>query len=147
MSLTKQGHHLGVHWGMDEDRRQIEAILDALETFDDRIEALAEQISEHRAESVMHYEALRRLIEAGGAAGWPNAPELTSDELYAAAEASVIDVGKASTSYLQRRLGIGYARAATLMDMLFAKGVIGPADGSKPRTVLIEKASSDPEEA
>lgn len=132
---------------MDENRRQIEAILDALETFDERIAALAEQISEHRSESVMHYEALRRLIEAGGTAGWPNAPELTSDELYAAAEAAVIEAGKATTSYLQRRLGIGYSRAAMLMDMLFAKGVIGPADGSKPRKVLTEKAGGDTDEA
>lgn len=59
-----------------------------------------------------------------------------SDELYPEAKKTVIDAGKASTSYLQRKLGVGYARAARLMDMLEEKGVIGPADGSKPRDVV-----------
>jgi S-DNA-T family DNA segregation ATPase FtsK/SpoIIIE len=48
----------------------------------------------------------------------------------------VIKAGKASTSYIQRRLRVGYSRAARLMDLLEEKGVIGPADGSKPREVL-----------
>ncbi|HEY4522299.1 MAG TPA: DNA translocase FtsK, partial [Candidatus Paceibacterota bacterium] len=48
----------------------------------------------------------------------------------------VIDAGKASTSYLQRKLGIGYARAARLMDLLEERGVIGPSDGAKPRDVI-----------
>ena len=42
----------------------------------------------------------------------------------------------ASTSYLQRKLGIGYARAARLMDLLEERGVIGAADGAKPRGVI-----------
>jgi S-DNA-T family DNA segregation ATPase FtsK/SpoIIIE len=58
------------------------------------------------------------------------------DELYPEAKKTVIEAGKASTSYLQRKLGIGYARAAKLMDILEEKGVIGPADGSKPRSVI-----------
>jgi len=48
----------------------------------------------------------------------------------------VAAAGRASTSYLQRKLKIGYSRAARLMDVLEARGVIGPADGSKPREVL-----------
>jgi DNA segregation ATPase FtsK/SpoIIIE, S-DNA-T family len=58
------------------------------------------------------------------------------DELYPEAKKTVVEAGKASTSYLQRKLGIGYARAAKLIDMLEEKGVIGPADGSKPRPVI-----------
>ena len=58
------------------------------------------------------------------------------DDLYADAKAAVEEAGRASTSYLQRKLKIGYSRAARLMDVLEAKGVIGPADGSKPREVL-----------
>ncbi|MBI5406051.1 DNA translocase FtsK 4TM domain-containing protein [Candidatus Kaiserbacteria bacterium] len=58
------------------------------------------------------------------------------DDLYEDARAAVEEVGRASTSYLQRKLKIGYSRAARLMDVLEAKGVIGPADGSKPREVL-----------
>lgn len=58
------------------------------------------------------------------------------DALYEDARETIIHAGKASTSYLQRKLRVGYARAARLMDMLEERGVIGPADGSKPREVL-----------
>ncbi len=58
------------------------------------------------------------------------------DELYPEAKKTIIEAGKASTSYLQRKLGVGYARAARLMDLLEQRGVIGPADGSKPRDVI-----------
>lgn len=58
------------------------------------------------------------------------------DTLYEEARATVEAAGRASTSYLQRKLKIGYSRAARLMDVLEAKGVIGPADGSKPREIL-----------
>jgi S-DNA-T family DNA segregation ATPase FtsK/SpoIIIE len=47
----------------------------------------------------------------------------------------VIEAGKASASYLQRKLKVGYARAARLLDMLEEHGVIGPGDGAKPREV------------
>ena len=58
------------------------------------------------------------------------------DELYGAAKQTVIEAGKASTSYLQRKLGVGYARAARLMDILEERGIIGPADGAKPREII-----------
>jgi S-DNA-T family DNA segregation ATPase FtsK/SpoIIIE len=58
------------------------------------------------------------------------------DDLYEEARTAVEEAGRASTSYLQRKLKIGYSRAARLMDVLEAKGVIGGADGSKPREVL-----------
>lgn len=64
------------------------------------------------------------------------------DEMYEEARACVIESGKASTSYLQRRLGLGYARAARIMDMLESRGVVGPADGAKPREIL-EKINRD----
>jgi S-DNA-T family DNA segregation ATPase FtsK/SpoIIIE len=60
------------------------------------------------------------------------------DELYAEAKKTILEAGKASTSYLQRKLGIGYARAARLMDILEDRGVIGAADGAKPRSVIGE---------
>ncbi len=60
------------------------------------------------------------------------------DDLYEEARETVIRAGKASTSYLQRKLRIGYARAARLMDILEEKGVIGEGSGSKPRDVLIK---------
>ena len=60
------------------------------------------------------------------------------DDLYEDARMTVIEAGKASTSYLQRKLGVGYARAARLVDMLEERGVIGPGSGAKPREVLIK---------
>lgn len=60
------------------------------------------------------------------------------DEMYEEAKLAVIQQGKASTSFMQRKLGIGYARAARLIDALEKKGVIGPGEGAKPREVLID---------
>jgi S-DNA-T family DNA segregation ATPase FtsK/SpoIIIE len=59
------------------------------------------------------------------------------DALYEEARAIIVEAGKGSTSYLQRKLKVGYARAARLMDMLEERGVIGAADGAKPREVLV----------
>ncbi|MBI5621798.1 DNA translocase FtsK [Candidatus Falkowbacteria bacterium] len=59
------------------------------------------------------------------------------DDLLEEARDLVITAGKASASYLQRRLRIGYARAARLLDLLENEGIIGPADGARPRDVLI----------
>ncbi len=61
------------------------------------------------------------------------------DELLEEAKEIVINQGKASTTFLQRRLRIGYARAASIMDNLEELGIIGPANGSKPREILISK--------
>ncbi len=60
------------------------------------------------------------------------------DSLYDQAKAIVIETQSASTTYLQRKLKIGYARAASLMDELEMHGVISSQEGSKPRRVLIE---------
>ena len=59
------------------------------------------------------------------------------DELYDDAVKIVMDMGKASTSVLQRRLRIGYGRAASLLDAMERDGIIGPPDGTKPRALLI----------
>ncbi|MDP2788602.1 MAG: DNA translocase FtsK [bacterium] len=64
------------------------------------------------------------------------------DEIYEEARQIVVEAGKASTSYLQRKLKLGYARAARLMDRLEERGVIGPGEGAKPREVL-EKIDRD----
>lgn len=58
------------------------------------------------------------------------------DDLFGEAKQAVIEAGKASTSYLQRKLRIGYGRAARLMDILEERGIIGPQDGAKPRAIL-----------
>jgi DNA segregation ATPase FtsK/SpoIIIE, S-DNA-T family len=59
------------------------------------------------------------------------------DDLYKDAVKVVIDSGKASASLLQRRLRVGYARAARLIETMEDQGIIGPADGARPREVLI----------
>ena len=70
------------------------------------------------------------------------------DELYEDAKAAVIEAGKASTSYIQRRLRVGYSRAARLVDLLEDRGVISAADGAKPRSILTggAPAASDTDE-
>lgn len=59
-----------------------------------------------------------------------------SDSLYKEAESIVLSTGNASTTFLQRKLKIGYARAASLMDQLESRGIVTPPDGSKARKVL-----------
>jgi len=72
--------------------------------------------------------------------------EEIDDNLYEQAREEVIKAGKASTSYIQRKLRVGYARAARLMDVLEERGVIGPADGAKPREVLGGSQGTEPEQ-
>jgi len=62
--------------------------------------------------------------------------EGTADPLYQDAVRVVLEAGKASTSTLQRRLRLGYGRAARILDMMQREGIIGPPDGSRPREVL-----------
>ena len=71
--------------------------------------------------------------------GFDDADDI-DDTLYEDARITVEEAGRASTSYLQRKLKIGYSRAARLMDVLEEHGVIGPADGSKPREILTKDA-------
>lgn len=61
------------------------------------------------------------------------------DELFEAAKDIIVKAGKASTSMLQRRLSIGYGRAAKILDMLEEAGIIGPSNGAKPREVMISR--------
>lgn len=65
------------------------------------------------------------------------------DSMYEQAKSIVVETKNASTTFLQRKLKIGYARAASLMDELEMKGVIGPQEGSKPRRILVEGGPSD----
>jgi hypothetical protein len=62
-----------------------------------------------------------------------------SDEYFEEAKETIINSGKASTTFLQRKLRIGYARAASLLDALEEAGVVGPSNGAKPREILITR--------
>ena len=72
-------------------------------------------------------------------------PSDNLDPLFADAKQTIIEAGKASASLLQRRLKIGYARAARILDELEAAGIIGPADGAKPRDILLTTQETDDE--
>ena len=77
----------------------------------------------------------------GKSAGAPEpAGESPDDELLSAAVDVVLETGQASVSMLQRRLKLGYARAARLVDQMEERGYVGPFEGSKPRQLLIDKA-------
>ena len=65
------------------------------------------------------------------------------DPLFEEAKEVVLESGKASTSLLQRRLKLGYARAARIIDELEAAGIVGPGDGAKPREILALKSADD----
>lgn len=92
-------------------------------------------------ESVIHeieQHAEKKEKDAKGVGGADPAGE-DYDELLPAAIEVVLDVGQASVSMLQRRLKLGYGRAARLVDQMEEKGVVGPFEGSKPRQLLITK--------
>ncbi len=76
-------------------------------------------------------------VVGGGPAG--DGGEEVDDDLYHDAVRVVCEMGRASTSTLQRRLRVGYGRAARLIDLMEKDGIVGPADGSKPREVLKKK--------
>ncbi len=76
------------------------------------------------------------ILQFGSREGASAGEEAIDDDLYGQAKQVVIQAGKASASLLQRRLRIGYARAARILDLLESQGVIGPADGARPRDVL-----------
>ena len=64
----------------------------------------------------------------------------SADELLPAAVEVILETGQASVSMLQRRLKLGYSRAARLVDQMEQKGYVGPFEGSKPRQLLITRA-------
>ena len=68
-----------------------------------------------------------------------NAEELDGDEMLPAAVDVILETGQASVSMLQRRLKLGYARAARIVDEMEEKGIVGPFQGSKPRDILVTK--------
>jgi S-DNA-T family DNA segregation ATPase FtsK/SpoIIIE len=68
-----------------------------------------------------------------------NNEEMDGDEMLPAAVDVILETGQASVSMLQRRLKLGYARAARIVDEMEEKGIVGPFQGSKPRTIMVTK--------
>ncbi len=109
---------------------------------DDEVEAVVEYIKgDHTSdydEDVMHEIERQAAVEKRQKTGLAeDGPE--EDPMLSAAIETVVELGQASTSLLQRKLKLGYARAARLVDMMEERGVVGPYEGSKPRQVLITK--------
>lgn len=86
-------------------------------------------------------EVVTQAVGTSGARGGSGSgSSLSSDDKFEEAVRTVCNDGKASASLLQRRLKVGYARAAALLDDMHAAGIIGPQEGSKPRDILISNA-------
>ena len=120
---------------------------------DSEVEAVANYVKEHFAstydQSVM--EDIERKAEQTGSKGAPatasdpdpSADELAHDEMLPEAVEVILETKQASVSLLQRRLKLGYARAARIVDEMEEMGVVGPFVGSKPRQILITKEQWD----
>jgi len=111
-------------------------------------------VSDEEVESIVNFcatqseqkfeESIQRVIESG-ASGDEGGEEEVSDadeEIIQKCVEVLMVEGKASTSLLQRRLRLGYTRAARMIDILEQRGMVGPADGARPREVLIPGARS-----
>jgi len=100
---------------------------------DEEIHRVVEFIKQQRQpvydESILEYEEKEGLFRS----------HMKRDKLYDEAVNVVLQTGQASVSILQRRLGIGYTRAARLIDMMEEDGIVGPYQGSKPREILIDR--------
>ena len=112
---------------------------------DAEVEAVANYVKEHY---LAHYdqqvmdEIEKKAAQTGKKAAAevePNDEELDGDEMLPAAVDVILETGQASVSMLQRRLKLGYARAARIVDEMEEKGIVGPFQGSKPREILITK--------
>lgn len=86
-----------------------------------------------------NYELLAQRVKEVAEAEVAAIEDSERDELYARAVELVQLNGQASTSFLQRRLRVGYNRAARMIEMMQEDGIVGPADGAKPREVLVRK--------
>ena len=93
--------------------------------------------AEYNEEILEHIEKQAEAAESGG--GSLGDPSEDEDEMLMDAIDVVMDCKQASVSMLQRRLKLGYARAARIVDQMEERGIVGPCEGSKPRQILISK--------
>jgi len=106
---------------------------------EDEVKRVVEYLKDAYMDEIPDQIELSGSIEKGGGGLFSDSLEGGSngdDDLFEEAREVVIRDQKASTSYLQRKLGVGYARAAKLIDMLEERGVVGPGNGAKPREVI-----------
>lgn len=115
---------------------------------DSEVEAVTAYVKEHYTadyDQQVLEDIEKKALQTGKKAAAPSADpaptseELDGDELLPDAVDVVLETGQASVSMLQRRLKLGYARAARIVDEMEEKGIVGPFQGSKPRSILITK--------
>jgi S-DNA-T family DNA segregation ATPase FtsK/SpoIIIE len=113
---------------------------------DPEVEAVANYVKENyntNYDQTIMEEIERKAVQTGNKSSAadpePNAEELEGDEMLPAAVDVILETGQASVSMLQRRLKLGYARAARIVDEMEEKGIVGPFQGSKPRAILVTK--------
>ncbi len=114
-------------------KKEITKLQQTVDDLSDNLKIISERQNSQYTDIVMQLKIIEDEIQN---ANESMSAGLTIDELYALARTVVIANGKASTSFIQRKLEIGYSRAAHLMDILQQRGVIGPANGSKPHEIL-----------
>ena len=112
---------------------------------DSEIEAVVDFIKNSRDPVVYDKEILDEIerqaaADSSGKKGGASDSGDAVDDLFEDAVQCVLEAGQCSTSYLQRRLKVGYARAARLVDEMENRGIVGPPDGSKPREVLVTRS-------
>ncbi len=100
---------------------------------EDEINDIVDFVKKNQGEPQFLHEITKVTEEKGGVDGI----EYLDDPKYDDAVRVVLSTGQASASYLQRRLKLGYSRAARLIEIMEANGVVGPSQGSKPREILI----------
>ncbi len=114
---------------------------------DEEVEAVANYVKTHfdtTYDQTVMEEIEKKAAQTGNAKATvsdpePTAAEMDGDEMLPAAVDVILETGQASVSMLQRRLKLGYARAARIVDEMEEKGIVGPFQGSKPRSILVTK--------
>jgi DNA segregation ATPase FtsK/SpoIIIE-like protein len=124
-----------------------DAIFQELQTNSETLEGVGEVLDRIGEKIGVDRETHRGLLQRASAYFYGKLRKRTvitpdeHDPLYDRARECVIEAGKASTSFLQRRLGVGYSRAARLIDMLEMRGVVGPYNGAEPRKITLREQS------
>ena len=134
--LLGNGDMLFIGNGLSKPRR-VQGCFVSDPELEDLVKFLSDEAEPQYNEQVLSFGAHHGAGSGGG--GGNDAGE---DDLYNEAYDTVLNAGKASASLLQRRLKVGYARAARLLDILEENGVIGPSDGAKPRDVLVDSSAA-----
>lgn len=111
-------------------------------TAPDEIQRVVKFIKEQVPEVEYKKEVVEGVIDPSLGPGAKESSSFSDDELFAQAVRVVVQSGKGSSSLIQRKLSVGYNRAARLLDELYKYGVVGAEKGSKPRDVLISDAES-----